>query len=83
MADEGTAADTGVLGFLQSLAERPTLLAEFRSDPQETLERSALTESQEELILGGDPQALREAIEAEGGPTPSAFLLILIIIVNK
>jgi hypothetical protein len=85
MSDSDTMEDAepSVLTFMESLADDGPLLAEFRASPDDVLSKSGLSMDDQELILSGDPNALRKTVEAEPGVHTSAFLLIVIIIINR
>lgn len=51
--------------FLIELASDPQKTADFNNDPQQVMADAGLSQADQELILSGDPQALRDAVNEE------------------
>jgi hypothetical protein len=60
-----------VLDFLAKLATDTELMSAFRSSPLEALSRAGLTAEDQQLLLAGDPIALRRAVYAEKAKSAS------------
>jgi hypothetical protein len=54
-----------LLEFLSSLATDTDLMSAFRKSPQAALNSAGLNESEQRVLLAGDPVALRQAVFAE------------------
>lgn len=54
-----------VTDFLIELAENPKSAAEFKANPSQVMENSGLSAEDQELLLSGDTQAIRHAIDEE------------------
>lgn len=51
--------------FLIELASDPQKAAEFKQDPQKVMADAGLSQADQNLILQGDPQAIRNAVDEE------------------
>lgn len=51
--------------FLIDLASNPKLAKKFKKDPKKVMKKAGLSKADRKLMLSGDPQAVREAIDAE------------------
>lgn len=51
--------------FLIDLASNPKLAKKFKKDPNKVMKKAGLSKADRKLMLSGDPQAVREAIDAE------------------
>lgn len=51
--------------FLIELASDPQKTADFKNNPQQTMADAGLSQADQDLILSGDPQALRDAVNEE------------------
>jgi hypothetical protein len=51
--------------FLIELAENPNLAADFKANPPEVMTNAGLSGADQELMLSGDPQAVRHAVDSE------------------
>lgn len=51
--------------FLIELASDPDLAAQFMDNPQQVMADAALSQADQDLLLSGDPQAIRNAVDEE------------------
>lgn len=51
--------------FLIELASDPQKTAEFKNDPQKAMTDAGLSQADQDLIMAGDPQAIRSAVDEE------------------
>lgn len=51
--------------FLIELASDPQKAAEFKQDPKKVMADAGLSQADQDLILQGDPQAIRNAVDEE------------------
>jgi len=58
-----------ILQFLTDLVTDTELMAAYRRSPEATLSSAGLTEQEQQLLLAGDPLAIRHAVNAENTPT--------------
>ena len=64
------------------LAENPSALNEFSTDPERFLKESGLSEEEKNIILSRDPIKIREAIAADiqsGGPLAATEWVIVLV----
>lgn len=51
--------------FLIELASNPKLTKKFKKNPKKVMKKAGVSKEDRKLILSGDPQAVREAIDVE------------------
>lgn len=56
---------TSLTDFLLDLAQDPQKAQAFKEKPKEVMAEAGLSEEDQELLLSGDPQAIKEAIDTE------------------
>ena len=56
---------TTLTDFLLNLAEDPRQAEAFKANPRQVLEESGLSEEDQKILLSGDPQAIRAAIDSD------------------
>ena len=59
--------------FLMDLAEDPAKVQQLQSDPHGLMADAGLSESEKQLVLSGDRQALEEAL----GPQANLFMVVI------
>ena len=51
--------------FLIELAQNPKLAASFKENPKKVMSDAELSDADQEILLSGDPQAVRDAVDGE------------------
>jgi hypothetical protein len=51
--------------FLIELASSPKLSAKFKKDPKKVMKKAGLSKADRKLLLSGDPQGVRAAVDTE------------------
>jgi hypothetical protein len=63
--------------YLTQLAENPDLVEAFKQNPERAMTESGLSAADRDMILEGDIEKIRQAIQADFGDTPIAFMVWL------
>jgi hypothetical protein len=51
--------------FLIELASDPNLASQFMDNPQQVMADAGLSQADQDLLMSGDPQAIRNAVDEE------------------
>ncbi|MFZ0547458.1 MAG: hypothetical protein WAM60_18575 [Candidatus Promineifilaceae bacterium] len=68
--------------FLIELASDPQKTADFKKGPRAVMTAAGLSQSDQELILSGDPQALRAAVDDEKIGDQIVTIMFVSVLVN-
>jgi hypothetical protein len=68
--------------FLIELANDPQKAADFKKDPKKVMTEAGLSQADQELILSGDPQALRAAVDEEKIGDQIVTIVFVSVMVN-
>ncbi|HSM57358.1 MAG TPA: IniB N-terminal domain-containing protein [Candidatus Sulfomarinibacteraceae bacterium] len=68
---------TSLTDFLLDLAQDPQKAEAFKENPKEMMAEAGLSDEDQELLLSGDPQAIKEAIDTD--KTAGEFVTVVFI----
>ena len=66
--------------FILELSEDPAVLAEFKRQPKEVMERQGLSMAERAVLLSADPATIRNAVDPEAFGFTVTIVVVAIII---
>jgi hypothetical protein len=67
--------------FLIELASDPQKAADFKKDPKKAMTDAGLSQADQDLILAGDPQALRNAVDEDKIGDQNVIIMFVSVLV--